>query len=103
MEKTKLISVRMLKGFTQQQVADYLCMDVSNYNRKEKGAVKIRKDEWERLSEFLKVSIEDIFESEESHCFIFKDNSTGNYLGTNHIYMLFLNIFLKCKESILKS
>ena len=83
-----LIEARLKKGFTQQEMADITCMDVSNYNRKEKGTVKVRNDEWEKLSKALDVSIEEIYESEESHFFVFKDNSTGNYLGTNNNYSI---------------
>lgn len=88
MEKSKLIQARTQRGFTQQQVADRLCMDVSSYNRREKGQVKITPHEWEKLSEFLQVPVEDIYESEDSSIFVFRDNSTGNYLGTNHFYSI---------------
>jgi DNA-binding XRE family transcriptional regulator len=86
MEKTRLASIRSIKGFTQQQMADKLFMDVSTYNRKEKGQVKIRKEEWSKIADVLEVSIEDIYEGEESH--VFRDQSTENYLGTNHIYAI---------------
>jgi transcriptional regulator with XRE-family HTH domain len=88
MEKIKLITARSKKGFTQQQIALKLNMDVSNYNRREKGQIKISNNEWEKLSKILEVPIEDIFESEESNFFVFKDNSTGNYLGTNNFYTI---------------
>lgn len=88
MEKKRLISIRTSKGITQQQIADKLFMDISNYNRKEKGHVKIRTDEWEKLSEILETPLEEIYEAEETHCFVFRDSSTGNYLGTNHFYSI---------------
>lgn len=88
MEKKRLISIRTSKGLTQQQVADKMFMDISNYNRKEKGNVKIRPDEWEKLSEILETPIEEIYEAEEAHCFVFRDSSVGNYLGTNHFYSI---------------
>lgn len=88
MEKKRLISIRTSKGLTQQQVADQLFMDISNYNRKEKGHVKIRPDEWEKLSDILEIPLEEIYEAEEAHCFVFRDSSTGNYLGTNHFYSI---------------
>jgi DNA-binding XRE family transcriptional regulator len=88
MEKTRLASIRSIKGFTQQQMADKLFMDVSTYNRKEKGQVKIRKEEWSKIADVLEVSIEDIYEGEESHVFVFRGQSTENYLGTNHIYAI---------------
>lgn len=63
-------------------------MDVSTYSRKEKGQVKIRKEEWTKIAKALEVSVEEIFESEDAHFFVFNDQSTGNYLGTNHIYAI---------------
>lgn len=73
---------------TQQQMADILCTDVSNYSRKENGTVKIRGEEWEKLATALDISVEKIYESDDSHYFVFKDNSIGNYLGTNHVYSI---------------
>jgi transcriptional regulator with XRE-family HTH domain len=78
MEKIKLIETRKDKGFSQKEVANMLCMDVSNYNRRENGQAKISTKEWQKLSEIMSVPIEDIFESEESQVFIFSDNATGN-------------------------
>ena len=88
MEKTKLINARTKKGFTQSQLANELCVDVSNYNRREKGQIRISNNEWEKIAKFLEIPVEDIFESEENNFFVFKDQSTGNYLGTNHIYSI---------------
>lgn len=86
MEKVKLIEARKSKGYSQSQMAEELCMDVSNYNRREKGQSKISHSEWEKLSEILSITVEDIYENEDTNLFVFKDSSTGNYLGTNHIY-----------------
>ena len=41
MEKIKLTEARKRKGFSQSHIAEQLCMDVSNYNRREKGQAKI--------------------------------------------------------------
>ncbi|MDR3023162.1 helix-turn-helix domain-containing protein [Chryseobacterium sp.] len=65
MQKEKLRNVRKRKGFTQQQVADYIATDVSNYSRKESGDVKIFNDEWDKIARFLEVPMEEIYESEE--------------------------------------
>ena len=86
MEKIKLIEVRKSKGYSQNQMAEELCMDVSNYNRRENGQSKISHSEWEKLSKILNVPVEEIYENEEANLFVFKDSSIGNYLGTNHIY-----------------
>ena len=66
MEKFKLKQVRAQKGFTQQQVAEALFMDVSNYSRKENGHVGITKEEWKRLATFLQVSEEEIYQENEA-------------------------------------
>lgn len=86
MEKVKLIEARKAKNYSQNKMAEELCMDVSNYNRREKGQSKISHPEWEKLSKILDVPIEDIYESEETTVFICKDSANGNYQGTNHIY-----------------
>lgn len=65
MQKEKLRTVRKRKGFTQQQVADAIATDVSNYSRKESGAVKIIQAEWDKLAKFLEVPVEEIYEEEE--------------------------------------
>lgn len=86
MEKIKLIERRKAKGFSQNIIAEKLCMDVSNYNRREKGQVKISLREWEKLSDILNVPIEEIYESEDNQVFICRDSSTVHYQGTNNIY-----------------
>ncbi|WP_396148915.1 helix-turn-helix domain-containing protein [Flavobacterium sp.] len=88
MEKIKLKETRENKGLSQKQIAEKLFMDVSNYNRREKGQAKISANEWEKLASILEVPVEDIFESQESMIFICKDNATGNYQGNNHIYTI---------------
>ena len=88
MEKVKLIQARIKRGFTQQQLAKALCVDVSNYNRREKGQIKISNAEWEKLSKIMDTPIEEIYEQEDSMVFICKDNATGNYQGNNHIYSI---------------
>ena len=88
MEKKKLISVRINKGFTQQQIAIKLNMDVSSYNRREKGVVKIIKNEWEKLSKILEISIEEIYESEENIFFILKDSTNENLTEKNNFYTI---------------
>ena len=90
MEKNRLISKRKDKGLSQTAVAEKLGMDVSNYNRREKGQAKISLKEWEKLAEILEEPIENIYESDETQVFICKDSSTVHYLnlnqGTNNIY-----------------
>jgi len=86
MEKNKLFEARKSKGLSQLQIAQKLNMDHSSYQRREKGQIKIHITEWEKLSKILEVPLEEIFESEESQVFIWKDNASGNYQGTTNIY-----------------
>ena len=86
MEKVRLIKKRKESEISQKMIAERLCMDVSCYNRREKGQIKISLQEWERLAEILEVPLEEIYESDDSQVFICKDNATGNYQGTNNIY-----------------
>jgi len=79
MEKNKLFEARKSKGLSQLQIAQKLNMDHSSYQRREKGQIKIHITEWEKLSKILEVPLEEIFESEESQVFIWKDNASGNY------------------------
>jgi transcriptional regulator with XRE-family HTH domain len=87
MEKLKLIELRKSKGFSQNQIAERLNMDVSNYCRRENGRSKIHIREWENLSKIFEVPLEDIYEADDSQVLICKDNATGNNLGgTSNIY-----------------
>ncbi|SEW09364.1 DNA-binding transcriptional regulator, XRE-family HTH domain [Chryseobacterium wanjuense] len=78
MQKTKLIETRKRKNISQEKMADILCMDVSNYNRREKGTAKISLQEWQKIADTLQVPLDEIYENEESLIFIFNDNATGN-------------------------
>ncbi|WP_288447305.1 helix-turn-helix transcriptional regulator [uncultured Chryseobacterium sp.] len=85
MQKEKLRNTRKRKGFTQQQVADYIATDVSNYSRKESGDVKIYPDEWNKIARFLEVPLEEIYESEEVTQINNFDNITSsNSFGVNN-------------------
>ncbi len=84
MTMEKLRTLRKQKGYTQQQIADILATDVSNYSRKENGDVRIFDDEWEKLAKALEVSVEDIKEEKTSQIQhndkpTLNDNSSINY------------------------
>ncbi|PRB06203.1 transcriptional regulator [Chryseobacterium sp. MYb7] len=82
MQKEKLRNVRKRKGFTQQQVAEYIATDVSNYSRKESGDVKIFHDEWDKIARFLEVPVEEIYEEEEAKQINhFENNTNSNNIG----------------------
>ncbi|WP_431609134.1 helix-turn-helix domain-containing protein [Chryseobacterium sp. 'Rf worker isolate 10'] len=91
----KLRTIRKQKGYTQQQIADILATDVSNYSRKESGDVRIFDDEWEKLARALNVSVEDIKEERVSQAqtqnAILNDSSSLNDNASIN-YNLFCNV-----------
>jgi len=72
--------MRIFKGFTQEHIADRLCMGTTTYHRRENGQIEINIDEWEKLAKILDVPLNEIYESEGKQLFMFKDNSTGNWM-----------------------
>lgn len=62
--KKKLRKIRVDKGISQKEMATIFPMDVSNYNRKELGEVKINKTEWSKIAKFLNVPLEEIYEED---------------------------------------
>ena len=102
MEKTKLIEVRKRKNISQEKMANVLCMDVSNYNRREKGTAKISLQEWQKIADTLDVPLEEVYENEESLVFIFNDNSTGNGNIVSNNYNIPLSLWESQKKYIEK-
>lgn len=92
MQKEKLRAIRKQKGYTQQQIADIIATDVSNYSRKESGDVRIIKDEWNKIARFLDVSVEDIYEDEEAKIVVNNDHPVFNDSSSGGINSQFNNI-----------
>ncbi|RNA60502.1 XRE family transcriptional regulator [Chryseobacterium nematophagum] len=90
MQKEKLRLIRKRKGYTQQQIADAIATDVSNYSRKESGDVRIIKEEWEKIASFLEVSLEEIYEEDEAkivinnHPIFNESPSSTGYINQYH-------------------
>jgi len=102
MEKNKLLEARKSKRFSQNYIAEKLCMDVSSYSRRENGQIKIHITEWEKLAKILEVPLQEIFEPDESQSFICKDNASGNYQETNHIYAV-PELLLESQQKYIKT
>ncbi len=83
-------------------MADILCMDVANYNRREKGTAKISLPEWQKIAEALEISLGDIYEADENMVFIFNDNSTGNGILNTNNYNIPLSLWESQKKYIEK-
>lgn len=91
MQKEKLRLLRKKKGYTQQQIADVIATDVSNYSRKENGDVRIIKDEWDKIARFLDVSVEEIYEEDEGKVVINNDHPVFNDNAASSIMTQFNN------------
>ncbi|ASW75924.1 regulatory protein [Chryseobacterium piperi] len=86
MQKEKLRSIRKRKGYTQQQIADIIATDVSNYSRKESGDVKIVRAEWEKIANFLDVTMEEIYEEDEASIVVNNDHPVFNDSSASGVY-----------------
>ncbi|MET3035073.1 helix-turn-helix transcriptional regulator [Chryseobacterium sp. NRRL B-14859] len=65
MIKFKLLEARKRKKFTQEQMANALYMNISNYSRRESGQIKINTNEWQKIAEILDVPLEQIYETDD--------------------------------------
>lgn len=62
MKKAKLIVARKAMKMSQADVATYLKISQTQYQKRESGTVKITRIEWQRIAQLLEVSVADIFE-----------------------------------------
>lgn len=60
MEQRLLKSKRVLKGFTQEQIASKIGMNTKSYNLKENGKNRFSLEEVARVSEALKLTLEEV-------------------------------------------
>lgn len=72
MPNEKLISARKARKITQANIATYLKISQTQYQKREAGKIKISKQEWQNIAKLLDVSVENIFED-------FKKNMTNQY------------------------
>lgn len=89
MKKIKLSEARKNKNISQEKMASILSMNVSNYNRREKGIAKITTEQWRKIADALEVSLEEIYEADETMLSIFNDNSTGGTSFLNYYHIPF--------------
>ncbi|MXS72174.1 helix-turn-helix domain-containing protein [Flavobacteriaceae bacterium W22] len=86
MIKNKLIKARKAK-YTQDNMAKLLHMTQSQYQRREKGEIKISDEEWERIAKVLDTNVEDIKEDDSViHQVNNYDNQSGNYSASNNYF-----------------
>lgn len=59
---TKLIALRKARKITQADIATYLKISQTQYQKRETGKIKISDQEWKDIARLLDVSVEEIFE-----------------------------------------
>ncbi|NDP22760.1 MAG: helix-turn-helix transcriptional regulator [Paludibacter sp.] len=72
--KSKLLTARLQKGVSQEQLADLIGMGQSSYSRREKGLVPIMEHEWIRIAKELNIKRDTIFEESKSPSNLNKEN-----------------------------
>ncbi|WP_144281349.1 helix-turn-helix transcriptional regulator [Chryseobacterium echinoideorum] len=62
MKKEKLIQIRKAKKISQTNIATYLKISQTQYQKRESGKIKISDEEWKRIAQLLEVEVDEIFE-----------------------------------------
>ncbi|QQV02661.1 MULTISPECIES: helix-turn-helix transcriptional regulator [Chryseobacterium] len=63
MKKEKLIQIRKAKKISQSDIATYLKISQTQYQKRESGKIKISDEEWKKMAQLLEVEVEEIFDS----------------------------------------
>ncbi|SDM08511.1 helix-turn-helix transcriptional regulator [Chryseobacterium taihuense] len=63
MKKEKLIQTRKTKKISQADMAIFLKISQTQYQKREAGKIKISDEEWKRMAQLLEVEVEEIFDS----------------------------------------
>lgn len=88
MIKQRLINKRSEKSLSQEDMAYRLGMSQSQYSRRESGATKISKREWDKIANVLETPLDEIYEPEDGVYIINNENANGNF-GNNNTYNAF--------------
>ncbi len=101
MIKQKLITKRIEKNKTQEEIAHLLGMTQSQYSRRESGITKITKSEWDSLAKILGTNMEAIYEPEDGIYILNNEKSTSNTNSQNTDYNNFtLDVMKKYIEKL---
>ncbi|MFI0489947.1 helix-turn-helix domain-containing protein [Flavobacterium sp.] len=92
----KLRQLRDKKGFSQEQMADYLKISQSQYYRKEKGSSKIQEKEWNILAKVLGVDKAEL--KDENTVLAFNNHDEDVY--SSHIIYVSEQLASELKEHI---
>ena len=79
MIKSKLKIARKLRNISQTDIATYLKISQTQYQKREAGKIKLMFDEWKKIAKLIDVPVEDIF---EEHCEIADQRSLKDELDS---------------------
>jgi len=96
MIKSKLITARKEKNMTQGDMAELLFISQSQYQRRERGEIRISDEEWERIAKLLGKEIQEIKEEDNFTTINNYDNCSGTYAARD-------NYFYNIPEFIMKN
>ena len=96
MIKNKLINARKEKDMAQEVIAKLVYMSQSQYQRRERGEIRISDDEWVRIAKVLGKEVEDIREEDNFTTVNNYEDHSGNYSESN-------NYFYNIPEFIMKN
>ena len=86
MIKQKLINKRKEKGISQSEMAYQLNMEQPQYSRRESGATRISKKEWDNIAKTLDVPLDEIYEPHDGVYIVNNENPTFTDESTNNFY-----------------
>jgi transcriptional regulator with XRE-family HTH domain len=78
---TKIRKVRELRGFSQENLATELGMSITGYGKIERNEVNLSFDKLMKISEILKVAIEDIIGFDDKIAFNNFNNKVHQQIG----------------------
>ena len=102
MIKKKLITARKEKNMSQKSMSDLLYMNQSQYQRRERGEVRISDEEWMRMAKLLGKEIEDIKEEDCVTTIHNYDNHSQDYSTSNNYFYSIPESMIKISRNISK-
>jgi len=102
MKKEKLINARKAKKISQTDIATYLKISQTQYQKRESGKIKITDLEWKKISTLLDVEIEDIKDDDTKFSFQFDYSTFHDHSGSNITYSNIPDFFLEVQKKYLE-
>ncbi|MDR0538450.1 MAG: helix-turn-helix domain-containing protein [Tannerellaceae bacterium] len=82
--KLKLKQARIARHKTQHYMANQLCINQSQYQRRETGLIFITDKEWMRIAKVLEVEVDEIRENDSVSTTYNYDNHSGDHSASNN-------------------